>query len=673
MSDKKHSSEEFKGCTVHIHTDEEVPEPMSYETCRPEFQPVRIQTNAIRGKFMQNVMDRVIREIHATIEPMLGPGASDAIITKEDQPYYTRDGMEVMESMTFDNELARYAHHFLFQAAWNQGRTVGDGTTTLIALYTSLYMISRKVMRDFTVSSVVDMSINRIRAVWKSAMKDLIDAIKEHSVPLTKEYLLSMLYTCTQDSELAAKIYLNLGDALMNGAFIVPRKSNIDTDFRVTTYNRPLLKVTRQYTIRPMEDNPKNCVIFYCNGMLDIAHYQTLLGMMLAGQYTNLHDPNSKIDLNIVLLCHGVTECTRNTLRTFNAFIRDNHIQIEKENNIAVYTLNNYRSLSSEELEDIATIITEEPGIGGITNAITFEVLLYRAFCESSGSPLLTVEDLTTFDMDPHLVDQVTTMFLSSYPLFFDPEHGMRIDKPLGPVAQARYDELVKAIEDEKSPVKKVSLNKRMRNTFGMFIDLEVGSALLKDSQRKFELILDAILSASDAARDGVLLGNSLMYLIAACLQQDADSTKTADTRDIYRMMNDAASEVFLDLISNYCHAYSEDYLLKTCNELIKTISDVVVDNSWEIFKWFDLTREDGAIIDDSTELWDCIWPKEDPGVNPIAVTIGDKKIEIVPTIVEPVGIITNILKNSILPIELSNVKVVNISGKYGFMGNYIP
>lgn len=673
MSDKKYSSEEFKGCTVHIHTDEEVPEPMSYETCRPEFQPVRIQTNAIRGKFMQNVMDRVIREIHATIEPMLGPGASDAIITKEDQPYYTRDGMEVMESMTFDNELARYAHHFLFQAAWNQGRTVGDGTTTLIALYTSLYMISRKVMRDFTVSSVVDMSINRIRAVWKSAMKDLIDVIKEHSVPLTKEYLLSMLYTCTQDSELAAKIYLNLGDALMNGAFIVPRKSNIDTDFRVTTYNRPLLKVTRQYTIRPMEDNPKNCVIFYCNGMLDIAHYQTLLGMMLAGQYTNPHDPNSKVDLNIVLLCHGVTECTRNTLRTFNAFIRDNHIQIEKENNIAVYTLNNYRSLSSEELEDIATIITEEPGIGGITNAITFEVLLYRAFCESSGSPLLTVEDLTTFDMDPHLVDQVTTMFLSSYPLFFDPEHGMRIDKPLGPVAQARYDELVKAIEDEKSPVKKVSLNKRMRNTFGMFIDLEVGSALLKDSQRKFELILDAILSASDAARDGVLLGNSLMYLIAACLQQDADSTKTADTRDIYRMMNDAASEVFLDLISNYCHAYSEDYLLKTCNELIKTISDVVVDNSWEIFKWFDLTREDGAIIDDSTELWDCIWPKEDPGVNPIAVTIGDKKIEIVPTIVEPVGIITNILKNSILPIELSNVKVVNISGKYGFMGNYIP
>ena len=671
----------FKDVTVTIRTPEGDPLP-SYDKRKEEFQPVRIQTNAIRGRFLQNVMDRAIREIHSTIEPMLGPGASDAIITKEDQPYYTRDGMEVMESMTFDNELARYAHHFLFQAAWNQGRTVGDGTTTLIALYTSLYMISRN---DHVDSFVDNTSINRIRAIWKSAMKDLIDSIKEHSVPLTKEYLLSMLYTCTQDSELAAKIYLNLGDALMNGAFIVPRKSNIDTDFRVTTYNRPLLKVTRQYTIRPMEDNPKNCVIFYCNGMLDIAHYQTLLGMMLAGQYTNPHDPNSKIDLNIILLCHGVTECTRNTLRTFNAFIRDNHIQIEKENNIAVYTLNNYRSLSSEELEDIATIITEEPGIGGITNAITFEVLLYRAFCESSGSPLLTVEDLTTFDMDPHLVDQVTTMFLSSYPLFFDPEHGMRIDKPLGPVAQARYDELVKAIEDEKSPVKKVSLNKRLRKTFGMFIDLEVGSALLKDSQRKFELILDAILSASDAARDGVLLGNSLMYLIAASMQQHTDSTKSESTKAIYGMMIDAAAEVFLDLISNYCHAYSEKYLLRTSNELIDRISDVVVDNNWEVFKWFDLTREDGVVINDSDdsmelwgsgdsmELWDCIWPQEDPGVDPIVVTIDDKKVEIVPTIVEPVGIITNILKNSILPIELSNVKVVNISGKYGFMGNYIP
>ena len=97
------------------------------------------------------------------------------------------------------------------------------------------------------------------------------------------------------------------------------------------------------------------------------------------------------------------------------------------------------------------------------------------------------------------------------------------------------------------------------------------------------------------------------------------------------------------------------------------------MDNNWEVFKWFDLTREDGAVIDDSMELWDCIWPKEDPGVDPIVVTIDDKKVEIVPTIVEPVGIITNILKNSILPIELANVKVVNISGKYGFMGNYIP
>lgn len=637
---------------------------------KEEFQPVRIQTNAIRGMFLQNVMDRTMREIHYTIEPMLGPGASDAIITKEDQPYYTRDGMEVMESMTFDNELARYAHHFLFQAAWNQGRTVGDGTTTLIALYTSLYMTARSVMKD---SFVAEAAINRIRVVWKAAMKDLIEAIKEHSVPLTKDYLLSMLYTCTQDSELAAKIYLNLGDALMNGAYIIPRKSNIDTDFRVTTYNRPLLKVTRQYTIRPMEDNPKNCVIFYCNGMLDIAHYQTLLGMMLAGQYTNPSDPDSKIPLNVILLCHGVTECTRNTLRTFNTFIRDNHIQIEKENNIAVYTLNDYRSLSSEELEDIATILTEEPGIGGITNALTFEVLLYRVFCEPSGSPLLTVKDLTTFDMDPHLVDQVSTMFLDSYPLFFDPEHGMRIDKPLGPVAQARYDELVKAIEDEKSPVKKVSLNKRMRNTFGMFIDLEVGSTLLKDSQRKFELILDAILSASDAARDGVLLGNSLMYLLAACQLLNADSTKSSDIADTYWMMYKAAAEVFLDLISNYCHDYMDDYLLKTSSQLCEDIADVVMDNNWDVFRWFDLTRADDAHVNTDHELWDYIWPKEDPGVDPIVVSIEDRSVEIVPTIVEPVGIITNILKNSILPIELSNVKVVNISGKYGFMGNYIP
>ena len=56
----------FKDVTVTMTTPEGDPLP-SYDKRREEFQPVRIQTNAIRGKFLQNIMDRAMREIHSTI------------------------------------------------------------------------------------------------------------------------------------------------------------------------------------------------------------------------------------------------------------------------------------------------------------------------------------------------------------------------------------------------------------------------------------------------------------------------------------------------------------------------------------------------------------------------------------------------------------------------------
>ena len=96
---------------------------------------INIQSNSIRGETLQNVAGMVVQEIMSDILPMFGPGASDAFITKEGQPYYTRDGMEVMSSLVFDNELANYIHHIFFQAAYHHGKKVGDGSTTVIAVY----------------------------------------------------------------------------------------------------------------------------------------------------------------------------------------------------------------------------------------------------------------------------------------------------------------------------------------------------------------------------------------------------------------------------------------------------------------------------------------------------------------------------------------------------------
>ena len=64
---------------------------------------MNIQSNAIRGKFLYDIMDTTVNEIHDNLVTVFGPGATDAYITKNNQPYYTRDGKEVLSSMLFDN------------------------------------------------------------------------------------------------------------------------------------------------------------------------------------------------------------------------------------------------------------------------------------------------------------------------------------------------------------------------------------------------------------------------------------------------------------------------------------------------------------------------------------------------------------------------------------------
>ena len=63
---------------------------------------VNFQSNSIRDDFLKQIMDRTINEILASVSSLLGPGATDAYIIKENQAYYTRDGKEVCESMIFE-------------------------------------------------------------------------------------------------------------------------------------------------------------------------------------------------------------------------------------------------------------------------------------------------------------------------------------------------------------------------------------------------------------------------------------------------------------------------------------------------------------------------------------------------------------------------------------------
>ena len=432
-----------------------------------------LQSNAIRGDYRDQILNRTINEIHDDIATVFGPWAHDAFITKEGQPYYTRDGLEVLESLTFDNQLSEYIRKMIYQAAYDQGKKVGDGTTTMIILYTNMMKLLQTIM-SWEEKSDDELSLSKwfhenakyrillktervetIRNVWKEVIDETMHRVKKwYSEPLTEERLLAMLYTCTQDKEFAAKVYTKLKQPLLDGAYIIPKKSNIESDLEFESYMNPLIPATRQFTLKPLSGTVPNTVIYHCNGSLDLAHVETLYGLATIGLSTASGDP---VHVNIVLLCNGITDVTRKTTKAFVKKIRimqENGVDISKFNNVAIYTLDRYREMDADTIEDLSTIITDEPGIGGLVNAITFESLIFQAFNFSDfDCGTRPIDDLLTFDCDMHHLDKIKTMLLQQYPVTFDDAEGLRLHKELGPVAQARYDELRKQIEEEKSEV----------------------------------------------------------------------------------------------------------------------------------------------------------------------------------------------------------------------------
>jgi len=603
-----------------------------------------IQSNSIRGEGMRGIVDATINEILANIGGMFGPGATDAFIVKNDQTYYTRDGKEVLESLLFDNELARKIHGIIFQAAYHQGVDVGDGSTTLAILYCYIYKYARAAIErnDFPCN------INKARESWRELISVVLDRLNKRTFAVDEDSLFSMLYTCTQDAELASKLYYNLRDPILQGAYIIPRPSNISTDFNITTYSRPTIKVTTQFSIRPVPDTVDHAVVFYCNGILDVAHEDVFMGMMTR---TMRVTPTEQLDLSYAIICHGTTEATRRSLREASNRIKMMKINPANLNNLIILTMDEYRHMEPEELQDIAMIITDEVGMDSVVNPITFETYLYHAFDISAG--WLNgdrIDELEALDIDPHCLNQLQQMLLHPYPLMFDPKKGMAIDKPLGPNAQKRYDNLRLELRTEKSSIRRAALQRRMRTSFQMFIDIEVGSSLLKDSQRKFELVLDAIVSSATAVEERVLYGNSLLHTLDIL---NAIGSDTADYR-VRGVLIEAVTDTLALLVQNYTGktqgAVNEIYSYLSGNESNKHIAD---------FNFlYDMHADDETPPTITVKI-----PNERGDIIPVTVY---------PEIVEPYGSIKAILENSTLAIELALTKVFHISGRTGFMNNFI-
>ena len=594
------------------------------------------------------------------MKTVFGPYATDAYIYKDDQQYYTRDGKEVLASINYDNDIARNVRNMLYQAVHRQGTMVGDGTTTLTMLYTNLY----KCIVNEMEKTGKDFNISVMRPAFKKVINRVNEFIKKSAVPVTREHIKSLVYTCTQDPDLAELFYKNLTDAVLDEAYIVINKSNVDTEFNMTVHENPIIKADKQYSLKPFVDNGvvDNVSVFYCKGMLDISDPRTLLG--LAAKLLN-NQSGEVIPHTILILCHGVNETTRKTLKEFTAIMNEQakvnpDFKLDMLTNIVIYTIRDYRKFDSEMTQDLVTYLYEVEGIGGIVNQLSFESLMYQALInpDTIGGK---IEALETFDSDPADLEKLKEVFLDMHTVSVDSIEGIRFGKPMGKLSTARYNELRKAIEEEKVPVKQLELRKRLRALYGKFIEVEIGSKLMKDSQRTYELMLDAVLSAGEAVRHGALTHNSL---IEAYIAVDYITASTDVADEEYDDINEEPCWRVLDFLRDAIRMTIEDMIE---NRLVGDNSAELADrcfyhgleieryDSYDGFRTFNLKRKNP---DDIFSL-DVVDPK--------IVTANGEEID--PTIIEPVTIITTLLENSVIALELATAKLMT-TGSY--MMNFI-
>ena len=316
--------------------------------------------------------------------------------------------------------------------------------------------------------------------------------------------------------------------------------------------------------------------------------------------------------------------------------IKSDAIDLATYNTIAIFTLDEYRSYSNEMIEDISTMFTDEVGFGGLVNPITFESLLYQAF----HNPETPIPELETFDHDAANIQKIKDIFFGdTYQIDVHALDGIRVHKDLGEVSAARYKELIEQIETEKSEVVRISLRKRLKTVYGKFIDVEVGSKLIKDSQRKFELILDAITSAHSAVEHGIFTCNSI--LLALRYGVDIDNVNRAAEYII-----PALAMTLMDMIMNNVHI-DPSYM----NEAMGNDE-------------LEMNRVTTYIVTCDIERFDATLPTLE---EIFAIGVPDD-VEY-PQIVEPSSIMTTLLENTTVVLDLYNAQTVHLDS---FLGNYI-
>jgi chaperonin GroEL len=123
-------------------------------------------SNTVEEESTKNKIRATMQIISKTLCGTLGPYGSTTIIQDREMKHFaTKDGYDLMNRMSFDDEVSRTILDLLRQVASNQVLSVGDGSTSAIVVANALY------------STLTDK--NNAEFFKKVAAKDIVDIIND--------------------------------------------------------------------------------------------------------------------------------------------------------------------------------------------------------------------------------------------------------------------------------------------------------------------------------------------------------------------------------------------------------------------------------------------------------------------------------------------------------------
>lgn len=142
------------------------------------------QSNIIPKEEFEALVQEVFDTISTNISKSLGPLGSSATILDGMMTEATKDGYSILKNYRFHNRYKRMIYNLIMTPCTKMNNSVGDGTTTAIALTAAMFKNYRA--KKGTISSLYRLPREFNRA-WDTIISSIVDEIEKRAVAITED------------------------------------------------------------------------------------------------------------------------------------------------------------------------------------------------------------------------------------------------------------------------------------------------------------------------------------------------------------------------------------------------------------------------------------------------------------------------------------------------------